>query len=89
MTRKQKIYLINIFNDAMFFIKMGVCMCIYDYMYIFDHLSDDADRIRETQSEKVVLLISSTFRYTMLCNHIKHYTAGIDYNQDFYIYIYI
>ena len=62
---------------------------IYDYMYIFDHLSDDADRIRETQSEKVVLLISSTFRYTMLCNHIKHYTAGIDYNQDFYIYIYI
>ena len=36
-----------------------------------------------------VLLICPTFRYSTLCEHIKHYTTRIDYNQDLYIYIYI
>ena len=38
-------------------------------------------------TENVVLLISSTFRYTTLYERIERYTARIDYNQDFYIYI--
>lgn len=37
--------------------------------------------------EKVVLVITSTIRYTKLCKCIEHYTTGIDYNQDLYIYI--
>lgn len=45
---------------------------------------------RQTQSRRKVmsLLITRTFRYTTLCEHIEHCTARIDYNQDF-IYIYI
>lgn len=36
---------------------MGVCMCIYDYMYIFDHLSDDADHISEKLTVRKSCLI--------------------------------
>ena len=32
-----------------------------------------------------MLLISSTFRYTTLCERIEHYIARIDYNHDLYI----
>ena len=35
----------------------------------------------------LILLISSTFRYTTLCERIEPYTAKIDYNQDIYVYI--
>ena len=46
---------------------------------------------RETQRhrKRYVLLTSSFFSYIMLWDCIEHYTARIDYNQDFYnLYIY-
>ena len=35
----------------------------------------------------LILLISSTFRYTTLCERIEHFTAKIDYNQDIHIIV--
>ena len=41
----------------------------------------------ESQSHRKshVLLISSTFRYTTLCERIEHHISRIDYNHDLYI----
>ena len=45
--------------------------------------------VTQSRRKSCVLLITSFFRYTTLCERIEQYTARIDYNQDLFIYIYI